>query len=48
MKELFSRLWPSAVTVVLIASIPLGLSMAWYTGDADWLWLCAPIFFFLS
>lgn len=37
-----------AFVILLAASIPFGLCMAFYMDDSRWLWFCAPLLIFLS
>ena len=38
----------NALVRMLVACIPAGIVLAILLEDARWLWLCAPIFIFLS
>jgi hypothetical protein len=37
-----------ALIVLLVASIPFGLFMAFYMDNSSWLWFCATLIIFLS
>jgi len=38
----------TAICILLLALIPIGLIMTLQTSNPLWLWLCAPIILFLS
>jgi hypothetical protein len=45
---MWSKLTEYTVVGGLVACIPFGAGMAYYTNDPDWLWFCLPLAFFLS
>ncbi len=46
--EWLADFWPNIVVVALISCIPLGIVMAFWTDDPDWLWFCLVLLIFLS
>ena len=40
--------WVTLVVIATLSLIPIGIGMAFYTGNETWLALCVVLVFFLS